>query len=157
MLVLSTKAWNKLLFNAKIYRKGKAGWYRLHFLYLFISFYFLAVPALHCCMGFSLVVVSGDCPRVAVWVLYVAVASRCRARLLRHVDSVVVAPEFWGTGSVLAHGFSCSELYGIFPDQESNACLLHRQVDSLPVRHQGSPSSPLEQWFSNIGHHHIFW
>ena len=28
---------------------------------------------------------------------------------------------------------------GILPDLESNPCLLHWQVDSLPLNHQGSP------------------
>lgn len=54
----------------------------------------LAVLALHCCMGFSLVAASGDCSRVAVWGLCIAAASCCRAWLLRHVGSVAVAPEF---------------------------------------------------------------
>ena len=80
--------------------------------------------------------------------------SCCRAWLLRHVGSAAVAPEFQSTGSVLAHGLSCSALYGIFPDQESNACLLRRQADSLPLSHQGSPSCLLEHWFSTIVHHH---
>ena len=35
--------------------------------------------------------------------------------------------------------FSCSEGYGIFPDQRSNQCILNWQMDSLPLRHQGSP------------------
>ena len=30
-------------------------------------------------------------------------------------------------------------LQGIFPTQESNPCLLHWQVDSLPLSHLGSP------------------
>ena len=30
-------------------------------------------------------------------------------------------------------------LQGIFPTQGSNPCLLHWQVDSLPLSHQGSP------------------
>ena len=30
-------------------------------------------------------------------------------------------------------------LQGIFPGQGSNPCLLHWQVDSLPLSHQGSP------------------
>ena len=30
-------------------------------------------------------------------------------------------------------------LQGIFPSQGSNLCLLHWQVDSLPLSHQGSP------------------
>ena len=43
-------------------------------------------------------------------------------------------------GSVaVAHGPSCSAACGIFPDQGSNPCLLHRQADSQPLRHQGSP------------------
>ena len=50
-----------------------------------------------------------------------------------------------GTGSrragsaVVAHGPSCSEACGIFPDQGSNPCPLHWQADSQPLRHQGSP------------------
>ena len=43
------------------------------------------------------------------------------------------------TGSVVvAHGLSCSKACGIFLDQGSNPCPLHWQVDSLPLRHQGS-------------------
>ena len=43
-------------------------------------------------------------------------------------------------GSVIvAHGPSCSAACGIFPDQGSNPCPLHRQADSQPLRHQGSP------------------
>jgi len=30
-------------------------------------------------------------------------------------------------------------LQGIFPTQGSNLCLLHCQVDSLPLSHQGNP------------------
>ena len=40
---------------------------------------------------------------------------------------------------VVAHGSSCSVACGIFPDQGSNPCPLHRQADSQPLRHQGSP------------------
>ena len=39
---------------------------------------------------------------------------------------------------VVAHGLSCSTACGIFPDQDLNLCLLHRQVNSLPLSHQGS-------------------
>ena len=31
----------------------------------------------------------------------------------------------------------------IFPNQESNLCILHRQADSLPLRQQGSPKSQI--------------
>ena len=40
---------------------------------------------------------------------------------------------------VVAHRPSCSAARGIFPDQGSNPCPLHWQVDSQPLRHQGSP------------------
>ena len=42
---------------------------------------------------------------------------------------------------VVAHGLSCSMACGIFPDQGSNPCPLHRQADSQPLHHQGSPLS----------------
>ena len=43
-------------------------------------------------------------------------------------------------GSVIvAHGPSRSAARGIFPDQGSNPCPLHRQADSQPLRHEGSP------------------
>jgi len=41
---------------------------------------------------------------------------------------------------VVAHGLSCSRSRGIFPDQGSNPCPLHWQVDSVPLNHQGSPT-----------------
>ena len=54
--------------------------------------------------------------------------------------SVAPVPRLWSSGSaVVAHGFSCSSACGIFPDQGWNPCLLHWQVDSLPLSHQGSP------------------
>ena len=52
----------------------------------------------------------------------------------------------WSTGSrragsvVVAHGPSCSAACGIFPDQGSNPCPLHRQADSQPLHHEGSPN-----------------
>ena len=47
---------------------------------------------------------------------------------LRSTDSVSVA-----------HGLSCSTACAIFLDQGSNLCLLHWQMDSLLLSHQGSP------------------
>ena len=45
---------------------------------------------------------------------------------------VVVTPRLWSTGSVaVGHGLSCSEAYGIFPDQGSNPRLLHWQADGF--------------------------
>ena len=40
-------------------------------------------------------------------------------------------------------GFTCSMACRIFPDQILNLCLLHWQVDSYPLYHQGSPKSIL--------------
>ena len=37
----------------------------------------------------------------------------------------------------MVHRLSCSEASGVFLDQELNHHLLHQQVDSLPLNHQG--------------------
>ncbi|XP_059992933.1 nuclear RNA export factor 3-like [Lagenorhynchus albirostris] len=41
--------------------------------------------------------------------------------------------------AAMAHGPSRSVACGIFPDRGTNPCPLHRQADSQPLRHQGSP------------------
>ena len=46
-----------------------------------------------------------------------------------------------------AHGPSSSAVCGILPDRGTNPRPLHRQADSQPLRHQGSPLTPL--MFSN--------
>ena len=49
----------------------------------------------------------------------------------------------WRTGSTaVAQGLGCSAACGILPDQGSNLRLLHRQEDSFPLTHQGSPIQP---------------
>ena len=40
---------------------------------------------------------------------------------------------------VVVHGLNCFTACGIFPDHGWNSCLLHWQVYSLPLSHQGSP------------------
>ena len=66
--------------------------------------------------------------------------SSCGAWLLIAAASPVAEQGLKGTGStVVVHGFSCSAACGILPDQGPNLCLLHWQVDSLPVSHQESP------------------
>ena len=66
----------------------------------------------------------------------------------RHTGSVVVVCGLWSAGSaVVAHQLRCSEARGIFPDQGSNPCPLHRQVVSHPLCHQGSP---LTYYYTNI-------
>ena len=39
------------------------------------------------------------------------------------------------------HGLGCSAARGIFPNQGSTLCVLHRQADSLPLSHKGRPDS----------------
>ena len=49
----------------------------------------------------------------------------------------------WALGAqpsvAVTHRFSSPSTCGIFPDQGSNLCLLHRQADSYPLRSQGRP------------------
>ena len=42
--------------------------------------------------------------------------------------------------TVVADGLGGSIACGIFPDQGSNLCLLHKQAASLPLSHQESPA-----------------
>ena len=50
--------------------------------------------------------------------------------LLIAVASLFAEHRLWNDGSVVvAHGLSCSEACGIFPDQGWNPCLLLWQVD----------------------------
>ena len=46
--------------------------------------------------------------------------------------------------AAVVHRLSCLPACGIFQDQGSKPCLLHWQVDSLPLSHQGSslPNPP---------------
>ena len=48
------------------------------------------------------------------------------------------------------HGFSCPKACGIFPDKGSNPCLLQRQVDSYPLRHQGRQAGILFFLFTRV-------
>ena len=60
----------------------------------------------------------------------------------------------WSTGysragsAIVAHGPSRSAACGILPDQGPNACPLHWQADSQPLRHQGSPHP--QSYHSNL-------
>ena len=57
------------------------------------------------------------------------------------MGSVGAAPGRWSTGCIVAvHGLSCSAACRTFPVRGWNLCLLHWQVESLPLSHQGSPS-----------------
>ena len=99
----------------------------------------LAMPGLRCFEGFSLVAESGDCS------LLTAVASLvAEYRLQSAQASVVAAHGLSSCGSqALEHRLSscghrliCSTACGIFPDQVSNPCLLHRQAESSTLNQQ---------------------
>ena len=78
--------------------------------------------------GLSLVVASMDHSSSRCTVLSLLRPLLLRSTGSRRAGSVVVA-----------HGPSFSAACGIFPDQSLNPCPLHWQVDSQPLRHQGSP------------------
>ena len=89
---------------------------------------FLAVLGLPCYADFSLLVESGGYFLAAVAMLG-----------LTTMACLVAASGLWSRGSVVVvHGLSCSVAWGIL-DQGLNLCLLHWQVGSLPLSHQGSP------------------
>ena len=89
------------------------------FFFQIYLFFIFGCAGSFCCTGFSLVVASGIYSLVAMCGLLIAVASLVcprahRLQELQHSGSAVVA-----------HGLSCCEARGIFPDQGSNPYLLH--------------------------------
>ena len=73
-----------------------------------------------------------------IWALVVAP----KGSVVAPQGSVVAIPRLQSTGSiVMAHRLSRPEACRIFLDQGSNPWLLHWQVNSLPLSHQGDPSS----------------
>ena len=89
-------------------------------------FFFLIYLFIFGCFGSSLLHVgflqsqqAGAALCCGAWASYCGGFSCCGAQALGAWASVVVA-----------HGLSCSAACGIFPDQGSNPCLLHWQVDS---------------------------
>ena len=107
-------------------------------LYLKKIFIHLFLAMLGCREGFSLVVESGGYSLAVMHKLLTALTSLLAAHRLQSTHaSVVVAPGFWSTGSVVvAHGHSCPTASGILPDQGSNLCLLHWQADSSPLNYR---------------------
>ena len=83
---------------------------------------------LRCCVGFPLVAARGGYSPVVA------------CGFLTSVASLVGEHRLQGTGSVVVvQGLSCPEACGIFLDQGAKSGLLHWQVDSLLLSHQGSP------------------
>ena len=100
--------------------------YYLFIIYFWLCWVFVSVR------GLSLVVASGGHSSLRCTGLSLSRPLLLQSTGSRHAGSVVVA-----------QGPSCSTACGIFPDQGSNPCPLHWQTDSHPLRHQGSPLSPL--------------
>ena len=93
------------------------------FIYLWLCWVFVSV------WGLSLVVASGG-----------HYSSQCTGLSLSRLLSLRSTGSRRAGSVVVAHGPSCSAACGILPDQGSNPCPLHWQVDSQPLRHQGSPT-----------------
>ena len=92
------------------------------FIYLWLCWVFVSVR------GLSPVAASGGHP-----------SSRCAGLSLSRPLSLRSTGSRRAGSAVVAHGPSCSAACGILPDQGPNPCPLHRQADSQPLRHQGSP------------------
>ena len=106
----------------------------VHFYYIkknnFICL-FLALLRLPGCAVFS------SCGFSLRW-LFLLWSPALRPEQLQRVVSAAVAPGLQSTGAmVAAHGLSCSVAYGILPDQALNPCLLHWQMDFLPLEPPG--------------------
>ena len=68
----------------------------------------------------------------------------CGARVSGVRTLVVVVRRLQSTSSaIVVPGLSCPAACGISLDQGSNPRLLHRQADSSPLSHQGSPAGTL--------------
>ena len=102
--------------------------------------------------GLSLVVARRAAfPSCGAWASHVAasfvaeqrlwcVGFRCRAESLGLAGFSSCSSGLQSTGStVVTHGLNRTSACEIFPDQGSNPCLLHWQVNSSPLSHQGSP------------------
>ena len=105
--------------------------FRILFTYFFLCWVFIAAQA------FSLVVASRGYSLVVIRGLIMEASLVAEHRLQGTLASVAVACRLWSTGSIaVVHWLSYSAC-GIFPDQGSNPCLLHWQVDSLPIELPG--------------------
>ena len=79
--------------------------------------------------------------------LYFLVAKSCPTLLWPHglQPTRLLCPwDFPGKNAGVGHHFL---LQGIFLTQESNLCLLHWQVNSLPLSHQASPARMIQTGF----------
>ena len=100
-------------------------------IYFWLCWVFVVLWLFSSCGGLT----SLQCTGFSLWwsLLLPSTGSRVRG-------PVAEVPALWGPGSAaLAHRLCCPAARGIFPDQGSNPCLLHWQVDSSPLSHHGCP------------------
>ena len=102
---------------------------------------FMAVLGLHCCVGFSLVAARRNYSLVSVSRLLTAVASLVVEHCFSTTRAAVPRLSLHSSCGTWAYLLCCSPPRGIFLGQGSNLCLLHWQVASYPLNHQGSPRS----------------
>ena len=143
-ITMSILDWLKSKINLYFYHHqedvGILGHFNWIYLLLMFFFFFFFLNIIYLFIYFWLFWVF-----VSVWGLSPVAASgghsssRCvglslsRPLSLRSTGSRRAGP------AAVAHGPSCSAARGIFPDQGPNPRPLHRQADSQPLHHQGSP------------------
>ena len=108
-------------------------------LFFFLIYFFWLCWVFVSVQGLSLVAASGG--HSSSWC---AGLSLSRPLLLRSTGSRRAG------SAIVAHGLSRSVACGIFPGQGPNPCPLHWQADSPPLRHQGSPTLPLDAKASGL-------
>ena len=75
----------------------------------------------------------------------------------RHMGFSGCSSRALDTGSIIVvHRMSCFTAHGIFPGQGLNLCLLHWQMDSLPLSRQGNPLCPLISLITTLSTYHLF-
>ena len=118
------------------------------FLKLYFIFFCLAALGLHCCAWtFSRCSEQGLLPRGAVWAAHCSGFSFCgawalgaRGQEVQPVSSVAAVCRLLSTGSVVAaRGRRCPRAWRSLPDQGSNPCPLHWQVDYHWLDRQRDP------------------
>ena len=117
-------------------------WHSNHQMCPDVIFFFFFLSVISLCWGkdYSLAVGSKGYSLVAVHRLLAAMAPFVENGLSVTRASVIAAPGLQSPSSVVvAKGLRCFTACEIFLDQGLNLCLLHWQVDSLPLSHQGSP------------------
>ena len=106
----------------------------MHFFFFFNFFYFWLCWVFVSVRGLSPVAASGGHS-----------SSRCVGLSLSRPLSLRSTGSRRAGWAVVAHGPSRSVACGILPDQGSKPCPPHRQADSQPLRHQGSPCISLKK------------